>query len=79
MSVFDSLFRNLILTSQFVKGWGQPSHLKRLMGGHVEHAISSISLVFHFKFKHYIYLLVHFIDMMSMYIYIFKLLKNNVL
>lgn len=79
MSVFDSLFRNLILTSQFVKGWGQPSHLKRLMGGLVEHAISSISFVFHFKFKHYIYLLVHFIDMMSMYIYIFKLLKNNVL
>lgn len=31
MSVFDSLFRNLILTSQFVKGWGQPSHLKRLL------------------------------------------------
>ncbi|XP_061164774.1 protein ABHD18-like [Saccostrea echinata] len=31
MSAFDSLFRNLILTSQFVKGWGQPKHLKRLL------------------------------------------------
>ncbi|XP_056010431.1 protein ABHD18-like isoform X2 [Ostrea edulis] len=31
MSVFDSLFRNLILTGQFVKGWGQPKHLKRLL------------------------------------------------
>lgn len=48
------------------------------MGGYVEYVISFIFFVFYFKFKYYIYLLVYFIDMMFMYIYLVKLLKNNV-
>lgn len=65
MSVVDSLFRNLILTSQFVKGWGQPSHLKRLMGGRVEQAfhfqIQALNLLTCTFYRYYVPVLVYII------------------
>ena len=30
MKSFDQLFRRLVLTQSFVRGWGNPSHLKEI-------------------------------------------------